>query len=101
MVINVPGAMHDSTAVEYGFIYEKLGCSFEKCRVKNVVDSAFSLKKNEFLIKSALKDVKSTTPRELVLNEQAVSVHQLSKWGMRGFQGSFPWTKDRFVFKMK
>eukprot|EP00957_Ditylum_brightwellii_P131292 10013307-Ditylum_brightwellii.AAC.1 len=24
MVINMPGAMHDSTAAEYGFIYEKL-----------------------------------------------------------------------------
>eukprot|EP00957_Ditylum_brightwellii_P046017 3491196-Ditylum_brightwellii.AAC.1 len=96
MIINVPRSTHDSTVAEYGFIYKKLDNLYNKCGVKTVVDSAFSLKQNDFLIKSVQKDVKLKTPRELVLNEQATPVQQLSKWRMRGFQGSFPWMKDRF-----
>eukprot|EP00957_Ditylum_brightwellii_P088248 6722949-Ditylum_brightwellii.AAC.1 len=56
MVINMHGATHDSTAVEYGFIYEKIGCLFDSCGAKTVLDSAFSLKRNDFLIKSSQKD---------------------------------------------
>eukprot|EP00957_Ditylum_brightwellii_P168867 12853289-Ditylum_brightwellii.AAC.1 len=93
--------MHDNTAVEYGLIYKKLACLFDRYGAKKVVVSAFSLKRNEFLIKSSQKDVRSKTPRELVLNKQATSVCQLSEWGMRGFQGSSPRIKDRFLFETK
>eukprot|EP00957_Ditylum_brightwellii_P199396 15198434-Ditylum_brightwellii.AAC.1 len=73
MVINMPGAMHDSMAAEYGFIYKKFACLFDRCGAKTVVDSAFSLKRNKFLIKSSQKDVQSKTPQELLLNKQATS----------------------------
>eukprot|EP00957_Ditylum_brightwellii_P204959 15341563-Ditylum_brightwellii.AAC.1 len=43
MVINMPGATHDSMAAKYGFIYDKLGCLFDKCGAKTVIDSAFLL----------------------------------------------------------
>eukprot|EP00957_Ditylum_brightwellii_P154886 11788205-Ditylum_brightwellii.AAC.1 len=57
MVINMPGAMHDSMAAGYGFIYKKLTCLFDRCGAKAVVDSTFLLKRNGFLIKSSQKDV--------------------------------------------
>eukprot|EP00957_Ditylum_brightwellii_P189428 14418234-Ditylum_brightwellii.AAC.1 len=62
MVINVPGAKHDSTSAKYGFIYKMLACLFDRCGAKTVVDSAFLLKRNEFLIKSSQMDVQSKTP---------------------------------------
>eukprot|EP00957_Ditylum_brightwellii_P020391 1538079-Ditylum_brightwellii.AAC.1 len=83
MVTNVPGGMHESTAAEYGFIYEKLDCLLIRCGAKTVVDTTFLLKRNEFLIKSSQKDVRLKTPQELVLNKQTTSVCQMYEWGMQ------------------
>ncbi len=49
--LNAPRTMHDSTLADYGNVYEKLEHVFEETGGKVVVDSAFCLANNEFIIK--------------------------------------------------
>ena len=52
---NVPGSFHDSTIAEWGNIYKKLRDVYENSGTagKCTVDSAFSRKRYDFLIKSS------------------------------------------------
>uniref|UniRef100_A0A7S4AMZ1 DDE Tnp4 domain-containing protein n=1 Tax=Pseudo-nitzschia australis TaxID=44445 RepID=A0A7S4AMZ1_9STRA len=90
--INAPGSWHDSTMAEYG-IYDGLEELFNQHGVRVVVDSAFRLASQPFLIKSSQTDPDNT--QGIVLNRQATSLRQLSEWGMRMIQGSFPRLKER------
>jgi hypothetical protein len=99
MALNVPGCTHDSIATNYGFIYKKLEVLYNRFGVKTVVDSAFLLRNSKFLIKLAQSNIQSKTANKMLLNMQATSVRQLSEWGMRAFQGSFPRMKDCFVME--
>eukprot|EP00957_Ditylum_brightwellii_P067467 5121244-Ditylum_brightwellii.AAC.1 len=56
MVVNLPGDTHDSTAANYGFIYKKLEDFFKKYGDNCVIDSAFSLIRRPYLLKSSRTD---------------------------------------------
>ena len=64
-----------------------------------VVDSAFSLAQKDFMIKSMQQDPLRGGKRGTKLNEVATSVRQLSEWGMRMIQGSFPRLKDNMILE--
>ena len=93
---NVPGSFHDSTIAEWGNIYKKLRDVYENSGTagKCTVDSAFSRKRYDFLIKSSQTDPDSDDHNDYVVNEEATSMRQSAEWGMRAFQSSFPRLKD-------
>eukprot|EP00957_Ditylum_brightwellii_P183214 13955548-Ditylum_brightwellii.AAC.1 len=95
MVINLPGDTHDSIAAHYGFFYDKLEDFFKKYGGKCVVDSAFSLARRPYLLKSSRTDATSKDAYGVMFNVGATSLRKMAEWGMRGFQGSFPRMKDR------
>ena len=102
---NVPGSVHDSQVAKWGDIYDKLQKVYTQHGGKCTVNSAFGAKNCEFLIKSSQDYLvsNSTTFKEEVIDTQvaheATSMRQLSEWGMRAVQSSFPYLKDRFVYK--
>ena len=51
--LNAPGTMHDSTLADYGGVYFKLQKIYEETGGKVVVDSAFKLASNPYVIKSS------------------------------------------------
>ena len=64
---------------------------------KVVVDSAFNIGQKDFLIKSSQQD--PADANELLVNRDATSVRQLSEWGMRMIQGSFPRLTERIMYE--
>ena len=100
---NVPGCVHDSLIAEWGSVYSKLGRVYDLCGGKCTVNSAFSKRDNEFLIKSAQTTLAGDTPEEFALNvrlnAEATSMRQSAEWGMRALQASFPRLKDRFIYE--
>ena len=96
---NMPGCFHDSTIAEWGNIYAKLGKVHEEMGGQCTVDSAFSKKRHDFLIKSSQTDPDSDDPNDFVVNTEATSMRQSAEWGMRAIQSSFPRLKDRFVYE--
>ena len=102
MVINAPGAMHDSTLMEMGGLYDKMEVWAGKHEVKMVVDSAFQCTNRPFFIRSAQDTALSCDNDNLgahALNSQATSVRQYAEWDMRGFKASFPRANDRIKFE--
>jgi hypothetical protein len=95
--INVPGCIHDSTVAEWGGIYDKLEVIYERTGGRVTVDSAFSKKRCDFLIKSSQE--LPGTANEILINEDATSMRQSAEWGMRAFQSSFPRIKDRLSYE--
>ena len=93
--LNAPGTMHDSTLADYGNVYEKLEAVFDETGGKVVVDSAFRLANNNFIIKSG-QNVPLGNPQVVVRARDATSIRQSSEWGMKQFQSSFPRVKDEF-----
>lgn len=98
---NVPGCFHDSTIADWGNVYNKLKNVYETTGTggKCTVDSAFSKKRYEFLIKSSQADPDSDDPNDYVVNQEATSMRQAAEWGMRALQSSFPRLKDRIVYE--
>ena len=88
--------MHDSTLADYG-IYATLEDMHNKYGTKVVVDSAFMLTNQNYLIKSSQTD--PDTPHGVCLNAEATSLRQLSEWGMRMIQGQFPRLKDPIPYE--
>ena len=66
---------------------------------KCTVDSAFSTKNHNFLIKSSQADPVSNDRMAFVVNQEATSMRQSAEWGMRALQASFPRLKDRLLFE--
>ena len=100
--LNAPGCMHDSTMAQWSGIYQELDDLYDATGAKIVVDSAFSKLESESRYKSHQNNISSRTGNVLqnsVINRQATSVRQLSEWGMRGLQGSFPRLKDRILYE--
>ena len=95
-LLNAPGTFHDSTMADYG-IYQGIEHIYQLCGGKIVVDSAFNLSNADYLIKSSQQD--PLTPHLLLQNRQATSIRQLSEWGMRMIQGSFPRLKDSLYYE--
>ena len=90
-ILNAPGNFHDSTIADYGF-YTNLEEVYDRDGGKVVVDSAFAVRNAPYLIKSS-----QTNPfdmRGIAVNEQATSIRQLSEWGMRIIQATFPRVKE-------
>ena len=101
MTINAPGCMHDSGIATYGSMYDKMQYMFDTYGVKSVVDSAFMAVKKEHMIQSGqqIPLVVSTDHSVVRLHKEATQFRQSSEWGMRTLQASFPWLKDRMVYK--
>ena len=76
-------------------MYEKLEQVFEETGGKVVVDSAFHLANNEFIINSG-QNVLVGNQQVVVRARDATSIRQSSEWGMRQFQAFFPQMKDEF-----
>lgn len=66
-----------------------------------VADSAFAGVNTQSIIKSHQHNInrQGAAKQKHELNAQATSVRQLSEWGMRALQGSFPRLKDRFIYE--
>ena len=97
-LLNASGTFHDSTMADYG-VYEAMEKVFVATGGQVVVDSAFKIGTKEYLIKSSQED--PLDERLLLINRQATSIRQLSEWGMRMIQGSFPRLKDPLLFEEK
>ena len=98
---NAPGTVHDSTMALMSGIYSKIDEVYVRTGARVVVDSAFSKNSRNSLIKSFAsnidRDGRNRQPNSV--NRDATSVRQLSEWGMRGLQGSFPRLKDRIPWE--
>ena len=98
--INAPGSWHDSTMADYG-VYRKMERVYALHQATIVVDSAFNLRQNNYLIRSSQSDpelrpgaTRAQEKRAVALNNQATLLRQLSEHGMRMIQGQFPRLKD-------
>jgi hypothetical protein len=80
--LNTTGTMHDSTLAEYNNVYKKLEAVFDEFGGKVVVDSAFRVANNNFIIKSG-QNVTLGNLKVVIGACDATSIHQSSEWGMR------------------
>ncbi len=99
--VNAPGVLHDSTLANWGSLYDNVKAIYDATGSRVVVDSAFAKANNPSMIKSHRSNITTDgafaqTPS---VNRQATSVRQLSEWGMRGLQGSFPRLKERLHYE--
>lgn len=99
---NAPGCTHDSTMAEYSNMYTKIDDVYNSCGGKVVVDSAFTGKVTQGMLRSQQlisEFMLDAAPIERIVGRNATSVRQLSEWGMRSFQGSFPRLRDKFFYE--
>ena len=100
---NVPGSVHDSSVAEWGNVYRRLETVYNLCGGRCAVDSAFSMKRYPFLLKSSQNRPLAENPenfrREVTINAEVTSMRQSAEWGMRAVQSSFPRLKKRFVYE--
>jgi len=100
---NVPGSVHDSSVAEWGNIYRRLERVYNLCGGRCAVDSAFSMKRYPFLLKSSqnrpLAENREDFRHEVTINAEVTSMRQSAEWGMRAVQSSFPRLKERFVYE--
>ena len=102
---NVPGSVHDSLTADLGSVYEKLEDVWERCSGKCTVDSAFSARRNEYLIRSSQTvldgDRRAEFAFNLQLNKKATSMRQSAEWGVHAFghHSSHVWTTDSSMKK--
>ena len=80
-------------------IYEGMQKNYQLYRGKVVVDSAFKIADAQYLIKSSQCDPLDIDA--LRLNRHTTSICQLSEWGMRMIQASFPRLKDAMIYEEK
>jgi len=99
--INAPGTLHDSTMANMSMVYTMVDEIHHRVGSKIVVDSAFASDGRPSLYKSHQNnfDRRGNQRQNPILHRQATSVRQLSEWGMRGLQGSFPRLKDRLKYE--
>jgi hypothetical protein len=103
-MLNCPGSMHDSELASMGnpSIYQKIDSLFEKYGTKCVMDSAFSTRDRQSIIKSVQRDavyITAENVEEALVLEDAKSVRQSAEWGMRALQGSMPRLKARWSYE--
>jgi hypothetical protein len=99
--INAPGTFHDSTMANMSMIYDRIDNLYDRMGSKSVVDSAFSADRRPSVYKSHQNNVdrNGNMRQRSAVHRQATSVRQLSEWGMRCLQGSFPRLKDRLLYE--
>jgi DDE superfamily endonuclease len=99
--INAPGTLHDSTMANMSMVYRLVDDVYGRLGSKIVVDSAFASDGRPSLYKSHQNnfDGRGNQRQNSLVHRQATSVRQLSEWGMRGLQGSFPRLKDRLKYE--
>ena len=98
--LNAPRARHDSAIADFGGVYKKLSQFYYRCGGRCVVDSAFSRGHYPFLLKSCQDFYgRSNVLSEIAEFREATSLRQSSEWGMRGFKGSFPRVRDKFIYE--
>ena len=94
---------HDSTLANASGMYDELDAIFNAHPggAQVVVDSAFSKDNRPSLVKSHQNIVDRFGNIRESENRfrDATSVRQMSEWGMRGLQGSFPRLKDRLIYE--
>jgi hypothetical protein len=71
--LNAPRTMHDSTLAYYSHVYEKLERIFEETGGKVMVDSAFHVANNNFIIKSG-QNVPLSNPQVVLRACDATSI---------------------------
>ena len=98
--LNAPGNMHDSLLADYAGVYEKLQMVFDETGGKVVVDSAFRMANNNFIIKSS-QNVPNGNRLAVRKARDATKLRQSSEWGMGGFQSSFPRTQDEMPLETR
>lgn len=104
---NVPGCCCDSTAADWGNMYNKLKDVYQQTGLKFVIDSAFSSMDYDFLMKSSQDKLTAsdefTTIEEQIVNiavkREAMSMRQCVEWGMRAVQSSFRRLKDTMIYE--
>ena len=98
---NAPGVLHNFTMAIWSSIYDQNEMVYKDTGKKVVVDSAFASKKSNAMLKSHQNnlDANGNLRQRFGINRQATSVRQLSEWGMRCLQGSFPRMKDKFRYE--
>jgi hypothetical protein len=94
--------MHDSELALMGnpSIYQKLDQLFGQYGTKCVMDSAFSKRDRQSIIKSVQRDAVCITAdnvEQALSLEDAKSVRQSAEWGLRALQGSMPRLKARWM----
>jgi hypothetical protein len=83
-------------------MYPALDAVFESCGGRVVADSAFSHVRRRAILKSHKNigvDRDGNIQVSRAIFRAATSVSQMSEWGMRGLQGSFPRIKDRLQYE--
>ena len=82
-------------------VWDKIDILYERLGSKVVVDSAFSADNRRSVYKSHQNNIDryGNVRQKSEVHRQATSVRQLSEWGMRGLQGSFPRLKDRLPYE--
>jgi hypothetical protein len=82
--LNAPGSLHDSIVAFYGGVHESLEKLHEEYGVRTVVDSAFKIGNDSFLLKSAQTGTNVNVPAGRVIeaeleNRDATLIRQLSE----------------------
>jgi hypothetical protein len=101
--MHLAGVLHDSTMAIWSSINDQIEKVYMDTGKNVVVNSAFASKKSNAMLKSHHKNVDANgNPRQRFgMNRQATSIQQLSEWGMRCLQGSFPRIKDKFRYEKR
>jgi hypothetical protein len=99
--IDAPGTFHDSTMANMSGIYDKIDDLYRQLGSKVVVDSAFLADNCQSVYKSHQNNIDryGHVRQKSDVCRQATLVRQLSEWGMRGLQGSFPRLKDCLLYE--
>jgi hypothetical protein len=95
---NAPGSVHDSTMARISGIYEKIDEVYDKTGGRVVGDSAFTGASTSIL-RSGQRRIQDDGRPTTKMTRDATSIRQLSEWGMRALQGSFPRIKDRIPYE--
>ena len=88
---------------EWGKAYEFVESIYNETGARIVVDFAFASRHSPVMLKSFQTNI-GANGEPIYMSEvfrSATSVRQLSEWGMRGLQGSFPRLKDRLKFEKR
>ena len=95
-VLNAPGNFHDSNIADYG-LYAGLQQVYDNDGGQIVVDSAYKVGNAPYLVKSS--NINPDDDLAIATNCNATSIWQLSEWGMRIIQSSFPRLKKPLKYK--
>jgi hypothetical protein len=103
MLHKCAGNNYDLSMARQGGVYSKVDALFAERGAMIVVDSAFSSEVRQSVYKSYQSNVdnQGRVWQNSQVQKQATAVRQLSEWGMRGLQASFPRLKDRIAWEEK